>query len=456
MILINVFLIVVLTSITGSIAFGMWMVTKWIVKKVNPKIVYYSLHFVLLLYLFPVVYWLLARFMDKKIVLNNIILLTDSAGKIKPYLYICSILWLAAVCFIIIYEIYIQWKLRKLCRLGMPVTDSSVLKILNELKQKYRISKNVMLLTCHAVESPMLIGNRKPVILLPEADYTLEEIQMVLMHELMHYKNHDYQWKQVTLLIRMIHCFNPFAYHLLKHVDRWDEIYCDIRLSEKNIISMKDYYTFIINQVLNLQNESELKKVSCLFKNRNELAERMRCMTYYQKKTIWKSVLAMGLSCALCLSGVVVSYAAGNQIVTEYNKQTGKNVICIEGPYEPINSGPVIEHVMTEEQINSAIEVYDAEASVQSEQGIQWNIKPGYRYYTSSFNKKSGDTIEILAKSKNGQKTYVGIQEPNGEMRYMAASSTLSCTFSLNVTGSYRVFAENVDNENAQVWITYI
>ena len=54
---------------------------------------------------------------------------------------------------------------------------------------------------------------------------------MVLRHELQHIKSHDLIYRMITLLIVLIHCFNPLSYLFLKELKEIQEMNCDEKLT---------------------------------------------------------------------------------------------------------------------------------------------------------------------------------------------------------------------------------
>ena len=70
------------------------------------------------------------------------------------------------------------------------------------------------------VQSPMLVGFVKPVIVLPERIYGEQELLLILRHELMHYKHHDLWYKLILLAANAVHWFNPLVYLMLRQAGR--------------------------------------------------------------------------------------------------------------------------------------------------------------------------------------------------------------------------------------------
>ena len=51
----------------------------------------------------------------------------------------------------------------------------------------------------------MIVGAVRPVLLLPEMEWTPQQLLMVFRHELVHYRRHDIWYKMVLLLANAVH-----------------------------------------------------------------------------------------------------------------------------------------------------------------------------------------------------------------------------------------------------------
>jgi len=98
--------------------------------------------------------------------------------------------------------------------------------------------------------TPMLLGVIKPIIVLPDMYFTYEELNMVLAHEMMHYKRKDLLVKLLMFIANAVHWFNPVVYALNRQLNVMCELSCD----EKVVLEMnrqnKKLYGETILQVL--------------------------------------------------------------------------------------------------------------------------------------------------------------------------------------------------------------
>ena len=75
--------------------------------------------------------------------------------------------------------------------------------------------------------TPMLIGIFRPVIILPDREYTDIQLQSILLHEITHLRRFDVAIKWLSLLACAMHWFNPVVWLVRREIDRICELSCD-------------------------------------------------------------------------------------------------------------------------------------------------------------------------------------------------------------------------------------
>lgn len=105
--------------------------------------------------------------------------------------------------------------------------DERELSILKEVLEDIGIEKEVTLYHCPLIVSPMVIEVLQPMLLLPEEEYSDEQLRMIFRHEGMHIDNFDIVYKSVMLLAEAVHWFNPVVHKMVKWSYRDVEIFCD-------------------------------------------------------------------------------------------------------------------------------------------------------------------------------------------------------------------------------------
>ena len=99
-----------------------------------------------------------------------------------------------------------------------------------KLVQQLDISRQVQVWISEFVDTPMVIGFIKPIILIPVAcinHLSTQQLEAILLHELAHIKRNDYLVNLCIATLEILFFFNPFARLLVKCIKQEREISCD-------------------------------------------------------------------------------------------------------------------------------------------------------------------------------------------------------------------------------------
>ena len=91
----------------------------------------------------------------------------------------------------------------------------------------FRMERKPKLFRSAHVATPMLLGLRRPLIVLPDGQFSEESARNVLCHELTHYRRGDLYVKWVFVVIASLHWFNPLMPLFRRELDRVCELSCD-------------------------------------------------------------------------------------------------------------------------------------------------------------------------------------------------------------------------------------
>ena len=118
--------------------------------------------------------------------------------------------------------------------------------------------KDYSVLISDIVHSPMVLGSKK-CILLPENEYSTDELENILEHEIKHIENHDYYLKQFINLLTIAYWWFYPVYILQKKIDLFIEVRVDEQLT-KNMDAKKrlDYASMLVKLQKNFLNEDTL------------------------------------------------------------------------------------------------------------------------------------------------------------------------------------------------------
>lgn len=172
--------------------------------------------------------------------------------------------------------------------------------------------------TCKKVKSPMLVGFLRPVILLPDKEYSEEELAVILSHELAHYRRKDIWYKLLLLAANAAHWFNPLVYAMTCFANRDLELSCDDMVTENRDLAFRKAYSRTILQAV--QNERATSLSTCFKGGKKEMKKRLANILCGDKKKAGALMLAVVLLVTLTIGAFV---ACGGSPVVYRNRALG-------------------------------------------------------------------------------------------------------------------------------------
>lgn len=271
--------------------------------------------------------------------------------------WIAPILWLIGI-FVTLIRHSLQHLrfIKTIRRWGEDVADLNVLSIVNKVKTELKISHPVRIQIMPRISTPMLVGLRKPVILLPDHAIDSEELTFILKHELMHLKNKDLWYKALALLATALHWFNPVVYWMAKSIAVHGEIACDEQVLRGKGFEERRRYGETILGAVRKQTKLQSSLSTSFYGGKREMKNRIASIMSSKKK---KSAL---LIASLVIIGILVA-----SMVVAYNSPEGSKGqrelitnIHQNGQYvfESISWYSSKQEVMRQKQIDA----HDAEA----------------------------------------------------------------------------------------------
>lgn len=308
-------------------------------------------------------------------------------------------------------------------------------------------ARRVRVRQSYQIEIPRVTGILHPIVVLPVERYSVEERDVVFRHELTHVKHHDILFRNLTMLLCIIHFMNPFAWWLNRQMRKWSEYACDYEICCRNH-KLKKYYDVILNMAEKSMNAQFLSVQ--LLESESELQERMKhVMKCYKKKNKLKFVAGMLVACITWISGSSVYAVSAASVSTVEQWKNATVVETKENTTQELDVEEATELIeMTETSRARNIQASLGEVEVLSAKSglynFNWNVKAGKEIYSPSFRATSSQTISVTGRTSPATKYLkVGITEPDGKRRYISAKGAFDHTFKLTKTGTYTIYAEN-------------
>lgn len=137
---------------------------------------------------------------------------------------------------------YLHYK-RQIMKKGTVVRDSRILYRILKLKRELHIKSAIRPIEYPEASGPMVIGFGKPVLVLPEEQYSEEELFFILKHELVHLKRGDVYFKLLFMVANAVHWFNPLIWMMQKEAAIDMELSCDERVTQGANYAVRRAYT---------------------------------------------------------------------------------------------------------------------------------------------------------------------------------------------------------------------
>lgn len=156
-------------------------------------------------------------------------------------------LWLIGILIISSYHLigYRQF-IRNCKRWGSKKLSEEEVQIFQSVMKDLEIKTTISLIKSKKVETPLIVGFLKPIVVLPYKTYDKESLYFILKHELIHYKRKDLWYKLILLITRCLHWFNPLVHIMAKHIEQDLEASCDEHVMRYESNQNKKRYMQII------------------------------------------------------------------------------------------------------------------------------------------------------------------------------------------------------------------
>ncbi|MCL1997176.1 MAG: M56 family metallopeptidase [Turicibacter sp.] len=191
-----------------------------------------------------------------------------------PIVEILAAVWLVVAIVIFSVHMYKYTKFTRLVwRWGEDVQDSDILALFQKNMDEKGIA-GIELKKCNFVTTSMLVGFFRPVVLLPDKYFDLDELDLIFRHELIHYKRWDLFVKLLSVVAVSLHWFNPAVYLMSGQMQTDCETSCDELVLQEVGEQNKQFYAEII---IDMTGKKALSTVfsTCFYSSRRNIERRL-------------------------------------------------------------------------------------------------------------------------------------------------------------------------------------
>lgn len=348
-------------------------------------------------------------------------------------------LWVSGMVLIAFYYIWNSLKLERLCKDWFPCdrdTEACFLDICRELQIR---PGKVRLGQCYQVLTPLLKGIFRPMILLPVDDYDETACRVILLHELIHYKQRDHWTRILANAATVVQFFNPFAWMLFHAIKRQGEYACDEKACGY-VGNEKLYFGVILDlaERIGIQRNTAALQV---VEKKSELAERIIHIRNYAAGKAALKRMSLPVCGAVILVSSLPVFAAAGSAAKGYEKLY---FATLEETEEYYMDEELVEY--SDNGYAEGVEVERGETIpvLNEETDIHLNIQGNGAKESDAFYFKSRTYFTVYVNfSPPDQMMKMGIINEGGARRYVSGKGHLWYCFIIDEPGNYRVFIEN-------------
>lgn len=448
----DVVLSLVMTSVTGDILVFIWMSVVYFSRgKLAVHYVYLMLKWVPAGYLFTLIYLALHRY--REYVRNEFDALYGGTIFLDRLVFVLFLVWILGMVVQVVSQFKI-WRCFRQIKGSCITVPGEYAALLEKMCTEMKIRRPVSLRQGYGVRTPFICGVRKPGIFLPAGEFSMEGLEMVLYHELVHFKQGDTFWKPVFGLLGNIYWFSPLSKILWREAVRWTEANCDFYCCEKKFDARR-YFMLLLDMgstgrqantyaPMWTEGSKELKwRINCMKKHRNQ-------------KTYLSAAIAVAVVSVACCGASV--YASTQGIRTIYGRAT---ISTLDGMEETQDTEELQEYHGTEEEFAGMEVVQHQEEGMETYSNVatidDWEIGNNAVHYSNGFKAQAGGYIVVTAGIVPTDRTVkVGIRKPDGKIAYVMGKKVVTYTYNVSKTGTYKVFIGNTSGKKVTATGSYI
>lgn len=152
--------------------------------------------------------------------------------------------------------------------------------------------------------TPMLLGVFRPVIYMPDREYSEQQIQNIMLHELTHLRRHDVIVKWVAAIAVYVHWFNPIAYFVRREIDRTCELACDEAVIYGLDSEGKQIYGDTLIDIAANSKKPKMIVSTTMCEEKKALKDRLSAIMKSKKNT--KTIILFSCALLLVTLGIIV------------------------------------------------------------------------------------------------------------------------------------------------------
>ncbi|HCN79279.1 MAG TPA: hypothetical protein DIT13_19105 [Verrucomicrobiales bacterium] len=139
-------------------------------------------------------------------------------------------IWLLGAAAVLFGALFRQRRFDRYLRTRRIANDPHLCSLLRSLSSRAGVSQTPQAVLMPAGTTPAMVGIRQPKLLLPEdwsTRFDKKSLRHIVLHELLHVKQHDLLWNWAATAVQALHWFNPLVWFVVSRFQADRELRCD-------------------------------------------------------------------------------------------------------------------------------------------------------------------------------------------------------------------------------------
>lgn len=315
-------------SIAGTLSYLVWLFLEKETAKFHVRISMPFLRMALACFLIPIVPFAIYIF-EKGFELGGEIVLVS-----RPMVLLLFIVVPICLVGLLVISMDKYWEYRQrlfLCFDNVPITDEKYLAMRDRWCKKLKIRKKIQLNFNEYMRSPAIMYHKGYQIVIPTYMDNDKEINMAILHELVHLKHGDLWTKRIGVVAHVLHRFNPYIKRLREEIEKWAEVDCDRDTCEigKEEFERNEYYDCLLNLRTQSKRESKLKDMCGFIENQDLVLFRINAMEELKREEMKRPLIGYVVIWLFLVIFTVGSFRASYtmyevwiNLLTDYKEET--------------------------------------------------------------------------------------------------------------------------------------
>jgi beta-lactamase regulating signal transducer with metallopeptidase domain len=195
---------------------------------------------------------------------------------------------------------------RGIRRRCIAVIDGPARATYLQVSARMSVRRPPPLLQSSKVDSPLLLGVVRPVIIIPNLFMDTDEssLRMMLAHDLTHFVRQDTRWAILTTVSRIIFWFHPGVVWAHREMDAWREIACDDTAITATGSAVPEYARMLVDVVAASSRRIPILAVGVV-RSRSTIHRRLVAMQHFNSWSSRRRILVAGVVAAVGACAVI-------------------------------------------------------------------------------------------------------------------------------------------------------